>query len=115
MAALMFLMRWRMGSVGFSARGNTPWSRITVFGAAFLVILDDIADGFGDLGVRVRAEVVRADHQGDEPGVQTLDLAVVQPPEDLFGAVAADAEVGGVAFVVILGPHRLAAASASCR
>ena len=42
--------------------------------------------------------VIGADHEDDEFGFEAVEVAVVETPEDVFGAVAADAEVGG--FVV---------------
>ena len=59
--------------------------------------LDDRLDAVGDLVGGVGADVVGADHQHDDLGVDPVDLAVLEPPEDVLGAVAADAEVGGVA------------------
>ncbi len=44
--------------------------------------------------------VVGADHEDDEFGFEAVEVAVVETPEDVFGAVAADAEVGGF----VIGP-----------
>ena len=41
-------------------------------------------------------------------GVDAVDLAVVDPPEDVLGAVAADAEVGGVPRGVVPLPRGVA-------
>ena len=59
--------------------------------------LDDGGHAVGDRLGGVRAGVVGADHQDDDLGVDPLDLAVLEPPEDVLGPVAADPEVGRLA------------------
>ena len=62
---------------------------------------DDGLDALGDLVGGVGAGVVGADHQDDDLGADAVELAVLDPPEDVLGAVAADAEVGRVAGAVV--------------
>ena len=40
--------------------------------------------------------VVGADHEDDDLGLDALELAVLDPPQDVLGPVAADAEVGRI-------------------
>ncbi len=40
--------------------------------------------------------VVGADHEHDDLGLDAVELAVLDPPEDVLGPVAADAEIGRV-------------------
>src|SRR5947209_6070210 len=60
--------------------------------------------GVGHLLRRVGAEVVGADHQDGDLGLDPVELAVGDPPEDVLGAVAPDAEVGRVARGVVALP-----------
>ena len=56
---------------------------------------DDIEDALharGDVG-GVAVSVVRADHHGEQLRLVTLELAVLHAPDDVFGAVAAVAEI----------------------
>ena len=52
--------------------------------------------------------VVRADHEHDFLRLETVEVAVLQPPQDMFRAVAADAEIRGLQRRPILLPHRFA-------
>jgi len=53
--------------------------------------------------------VVLADHNDSEFGVDTsFKVAVLEPPEDVFGAVTPNAEVHGVALGIV---NRLSAIS----
>src|SRR5206468_1158135 len=61
-----------------------------------------LADGLDDPGVRPRdgggrvgLDVVGAEQEHDDLGGDAVELAVGDAPEDVLGAVAADAEVGG--------------------
>src|SRR5262249_50883325 len=42
----------------------------------------------------VAAEIIGADHEHDDLGLDALQLAVLEPPQDVLSAIAADAEVG---------------------
>lgn len=59
---------------------------------------------------RVVVAVVRADHEHGQLGRDTLDITVIQPPKDVLGAIAADAQVDGVARSVVFVPNGLSAA-----
>ena len=59
---------------------------------------DDGLDAIGGLlrVGRVVADVVGPDHDDDDFGGEADQFAVGEPPEDVFGAVAAEPEVGGL-------------------
>jgi hypothetical protein len=67
---------------------------VGLFGAEFVGDGLDAGDGVGR-GVVAVAGVVGADHEDGEFGFEAVIVAVFQAPEDVLGAVAADAEVGG--------------------
>ena len=54
---------------------------------------DDGLDAVGDLFRRIRARIVGADHDDGNLGRDALDIAVVEPPEHMLGAVAAESEI----------------------
>jgi len=54
-----------------------------------------------------KREVVRADEQHDRPRRDAVELAVPDPPEDVLGAVADDAEVGRLPAAEVALPVRL--------
>ena len=58
--------------------------------------LDDGGDAVGDLLGGVAAGVIGADHEDGDLGLDAVEFAVLDAPEDVLGAVAADAEVGGL-------------------
>ena len=67
-------------------------------------------DGFGNgvsrsFLVALLAGVVRGNHQHHHLGLDAVELTVVHAPEDVLGAVAADAKIGGMARRVILVPR----------
>ena len=57
------------------------------------------------------AEIVGADHQHGQLGLDAVEFAVLQAPEDVLRLIAADAEVGGFERTVVLFPNLLAAAA----
>jgi len=65
---------------------------------------DDGLDAGGDLlgGVVGGTGVIGADHEHDGLGLNAFELAVLDAPEDVLGAVAADAEVGGLVLAELL-------------
>ena len=75
-------------------------------------LMHDGGDSLGDLVGRAAAGVVGADHQHDDLGLDALELAVLNPPEDVLGPVAADAEVGRLARAVEPLPRFLGAVPA---
>lgn len=87
------------------AAGEDPQEQDLRLGEPGPQLFDDGGDAVGDLFGRVRAGVVGADHDDGELGLNAVDVAVVEPPEDVLGAVAADAEVDGVTRGVGLGPN----------
>jgi putative membrane-bound dehydrogenase-like protein len=80
-------------------------------------LLDDHAHTLGNLfgGVVFAVGIVRADHEDGGFWTEAVDIAVVETPEDVLGAIAADAEIDGVIFGVILFPHFLARAFPALR
>jgi hypothetical protein len=70
-------------------------------GELFAKRLDDRGDAVGDLHRRVGVEVVGADHQDDDCGLDTLDCAVLEAPEKILGPIAADPEVRRVACAIV--------------
>ena len=48
------------------------------------------------LGPALVARVVGADHEHDEPGLESVEIPVLKPPEHVLGAVAANAKVCGM-------------------
>ena len=46
------------------------------------------------------AGVVGAEHEDGDLGLDAVEFAVLDPPDDVLGLVAADAEVGGLVFTV---------------
>jgi len=72
--------------------------------------LDDGGVARDDLVVGVAAEVVGADHHDEDLGLHAVELAIFQAPQDVLGAVAADAEVFGVPARELFLPDLLAAA-----
>jgi hypothetical protein len=61
-------------------------------------LLHEVDDGFdagGGFGGGVAADVVGADHQDDDFGVDVVEFAMGEAVEDVLGFVATDAEVGG--------------------
>ncbi len=82
-------------------------------GAEFVDDRRDAVDHL--LGGVAAARVVRADHDNGDLGADVLDVAVVEPPQDVLCSIAADAEVHGVALGVILRPNLLASAFPAVR
>ena len=81
--------------------------RLDAFGGLFgAALVDSVIDFL--LRTALVAGVVRADHEHDGLRLQAVEVAVVEAPEDVLGAVAADAEVGGLEGRPGLVPHGLA-------
>jgi len=72
---------------------------------------DDVLDAARDLlgGVLGDAGVVGADHEHDDLRLDAFELAVLDAPEHVLDAVAADAEVHGLVLGVLLLEERLLA------
>jgi hypothetical protein len=92
--ALAFFSRWGDGS---GLRGKMAFG------------LDKLADGddtVGDFlgGVIVAVGVVGADHQDRQLRRDPVEMAVLQPPENILGAVAAETHVDGIARGIVLVP-----------
>jgi hypothetical protein len=87
----------------FAAREYREEQHIDV-GVLPLELTDDGSDPLRDVLRRVGA-VVRADHDDRRRRFDSVNLAVVQPPEHVLRAVTAEAEVDGVARRVEPGPH----------
>ena len=73
-------------------------------------LVHDGADAVHDLlrGVVFAVGIVGPDHHHGRLGLETREVAVVETPEDVLGAIATDAQVDGVALGVVLGPDLLA-------
>ena len=56
-----------------------------------------------------RPGVVRADHDHGQLGMQALEVAVIEPPQDVLGLIAADAEIQSMPFLVVFLPNFFAA------
>ena len=83
------------GVVGFVARENSQEQDLCLgtFRAGFI---DNEFDGIGDgLGL-VAVAVVGPDHQDHDFGLDAVEFAVFDSPQDVLGAVATDPEVGGM-------------------
>src|SRR6185437_7248006 len=65
---------------------------------------DDLLHAFRDLVRRIGAAVVGADHQHDDFRINAVEFAVFNAPENVLGAIPADAEIGGVTRTVKLLP-----------
>jgi hypothetical protein len=93
--------------VGGLAAGEDAEQEDLGLGAFLLDAVDDRLDARGGvLGlVLAMAGVVGADHDDDQVGRQSVEVAVIETPQHVLGAIAADAEVGGVARGVKLLPH----------
>ena len=93
--------------IGLLAAGEDAEEEDFCFGAALADEGDDFGDAFGCfLGVLPTvAGIVGADHDDGELGVfLILEVAVLETPDDVLGAVAGDAEVEGVFVGVVLFP-----------
>jgi hypothetical protein len=66
------------------------------------IVFDDLLDAGRDLLAGSAAAVVRADHEHDELGLDAFELAVLDPPQHVLRAVAADAEVGRLVLAEVL-------------
>ena len=53
----------------------------------------------------VVGDVVGADHEHDDLGCDAFELAVVEPPEEVLGVVAADGEIGRLSRGVVPNPN----------
>src|SRR5258706_2301316 len=75
-------------------------------------LLHDGSDAFEDVGLAVviLVGIVGADHDNGDPGLDAIELALFKAPEDVLGAVAADAEVDDPALAVKFLPDIFAAA-----
>ena len=95
---------------GFAARKNAKQQNLGVR-LARTDLLHDGGDTFKDVrfGVVVLVGVVRPDHDDGDLGLDLFKLAVFNPPEDVLGAVAVDAEVDDLAFAVKFLPDIFAA------
>ncbi len=103
-------MRSRVGTTaGLSLRGNMAVRTIVAAGAFLRHETDDRlqpSSNVGDLGVvaGLLPDVVGAGEQYDDLRVDAVQLAVLEPPEDVLRAVPAPAEVAGVPAVEGLRP-----------
>ena len=61
------------------------------------------------------AGVIGADHHDGCFGQNAVDVAVIQPPQDVFGAITPDTEVHRVAVAVVLCPDLLTGALPAMR
>ena len=75
-------------------------------------LVDDGGHAFQNfgLGVVLVVGIVGADHHDGDFGLDAVELAVLKTPEDVLGAVAADAHVDGLAPTVKFLPHIFARA-----
>ena len=71
-------------------------------------LFHDRLDPGGDFLGIAAADVVRADHEHGQLGLDAVDIAVVQPPQHVLRLVAADPQVDRVAFLVELLPDLFA-------
>ncbi|HPO17353.1 MAG TPA: hypothetical protein PLI09_28230 [Candidatus Hydrogenedentes bacterium] len=95
--------------VGFFAAEEDAEEKDFGIGEFLAQEVDDVRDTFGDFFGGVMRAVVLADHNDSEFGVDTsFKVAVLEPPEDVFGAVTPNAEVHGVALGIV---NRLSAIS----
>ncbi len=76
------------------------------FGAHFS---NDLLHAFGNLIRRIVFAVVGADHEDDDLGVDAVNFAVLDAPDDMLGAISADTEIGSVAIGVEFIPNAFAA------
>lgn len=93
--------------VRFFAAGEDAEEDDFGFRSFFFDLSEDFFDALGRLfGVLFRmAGIVGADHDDDEFGIfLVFKLVVVEPPDDVLGAVARKAEVEGVAGRVVFFP-----------
>jgi hypothetical protein len=90
-----FAHQGQIGAVWLGSGGEDPKVQNLGSGADFLEEGDHSAHPFGHLLGRMAEspDVVDADLKNDQLRVQAIQNAVVQPSEDLLGAVARDAEV----------------------
>ena len=65
---------------------------------------DDRLDPLRDLVGCIIGKVVGADHEHRHFGTDPVELAILDPPQDMLGAVASNAEIGGVARPVVALP-----------
>lgn len=100
------------GVGGFFTAGEDAEEEDVGFGEASSEFFDDgltAVDGFCGVATAV-ADVVGADEDHDDFGVEAHDFAVFEPPEDVLGAVAAESEVACFQVSEVCVPRRLAAA-----
>lgn len=74
-------------------------------------IADNLFHAFGDLVRRIRIAVVRPNHQHDDFGIQSVQFAMFDAPDDVLRPVAADAEIRRVPRAVGFLPNILAPAA----
>lgn len=68
--------------------------------------VNDGGDATANFLARIVSAIVLANHDDGEFRGDAVEVAMLDPPEDVFSAVAADAEVGRVAMYVISVPDR---------
>ena len=95
MLSLIFLILSRPG-LGLLPRGKTPSSNTFVFGECLWISLTmallPAAISSAELLPRLLVPIISI----SDLRLNTFQLAILQPPQDVLGAVAADAEVGGL-------------------
>ena len=72
-------------------------------------------DALGDLFGGVRPQVVCTDHNGDQLGMDSIDLSLRKPPEHAFGTIAGYSEVESVELAVSRFPDWLSPALPTVR
>ena len=73
-------------------------------GKMLSIVGNEVLDTFRDLPGRISLNVIGADHQDDEFGIEAIDLAVLETPEGVFDPICANADIEGMAVGVIFFP-----------
>jgi hypothetical protein len=87
-----------LGAERFTTRKNTEQNNFCVR-LTRADLLDNGGDALKDfgLGIVLVVRIVGANHDDGDLGLDAVELALFKPPEDVLGAVAADAEVDDLA------------------
>ncbi len=86
-------------------RGRIAKRRTLVLGSFSRIMLHDLGIGREDLLGSVGGGVIGADQEDDYLGVDAVEFAVLDAPDDMVGQVAADPEIGGLVFSIGALPH----------